>query len=933
MREDAKNRLQAMLSRGRGSRRGLLLGTTILAAFSVPALAQTLPTGGQYVAGSGGIATAGSGMTISQSTSRGIIDWQGFSIGSANNVQFDNGSGATLNRVTGGNLSTIAGQLGATGSVYLINPNGVVVGPGGQVLTGGSFVASTRDVPNAQFMSGGTLTFSGTSNGTVTNQGSITSQNGDVVLIGQAASNSGMISAPNGTAALAAGNQVLLSPENGPAGIYVTPDTTATGDASNSGTIKAAAAALAAAGGNVYALAGNTGGLIQATGSQNIAGQVWLSAPNGTVNVTGTVAATNEDGSGGQIVADGQGVALGATSVLSASGTSGGTVLVGIEPGATSEAANTTIASGAHILATGAGTEGGQIETSGQTLSLGSATIDAGAGGSWVIDPVDLTINTAAATSIDRALNSDTSVTEETNGSTASDFGTQSSGPGDINVDAAISWNTNATLTLEAYHSVNVNAAITATGNGTLDITHNYNGGTGGALNFGPVGDIQFTTPNEGALNINGNAYTLIWTLPELQAVGSSGNYALATDLNAFGVTGFTPIAETSAFTGTFNGLGNRVSNLDITSRDHYVGLFGQIGAGGVVENIGLSGGTVVGANAFSFIGDLVGMNEGTISDSYATGPVVTLLGYAGGLVGWNLGAINDSYAEGAVSGGLSGGLTGFNRGTITGSHATGQVSCTNCTGQIGGLVGMNEGTISASYAEGAVSGAGNVGGLVGFNTATGRIIDASYATGAVSSGGGPGTRVGGLVGANDGTISGAYAEGAVTDKANGSYVGGLVGYNDHGTISDSHASGNVTGGASIVFIVITDQAAVGGLVGENAGSGTITNSYATGTVTAGEYAHVGGLVGNNFGTVSNSYATGSVSGQFRAYVGGLVGENKGTIRDSKASGAVTGSVGQVGSLVGANLVSGRIIGSSATGTVNGESGKLVGENRGEIIP
>ena len=69
-------------------------------------------------------------------------------------VQFNNGSGATLNRVTGGNLSQIDGSLKATGSVYLINPQGIVIGPGGQVIANGSFVASTRDVSNSGFMSG-----------------------------------------------------------------------------------------------------------------------------------------------------------------------------------------------------------------------------------------------------------------------------------------------------------------------------------------------------------------------------------------------------------------------------------------------------------------------------------------------------------------------------------------------------------------------------------------------------------------------------------------------------------------------------------------------------------------------------------------------------------------------------------------------------------
>ena len=249
-------------------------------------------------------------------------------------MQFNNGTGATLNRVTGGNLSQIQGQLSATGSVYLINPAGVVVGPNGRVATGGSFVASTRDVTNSQFMAGGSQTLSGTSSGTVSNAGQIVSQGGDVVLIGEAATNTGGISAPHGTAALAAGTTVVLSAASGPGGIYVAPDPGAKGDATNSGRIKAAAAELASAGGNVYALSGNRAGLIQATGTKTIDGQVWLTAPTGTSMISGTVKARNADGAGGTIIANGQNVTVGATARLSASATragkAGGSVLVGV---------------------------------------------------------------------------------------------------------------------------------------------------------------------------------------------------------------------------------------------------------------------------------------------------------------------------------------------------------------------------------------------------------------------------------------------------------------------------------------------------------------------------------------------------------------------------------------------------------------------------
>jgi len=114
--------------------------------------------------------------------------------------------------------------------------------------------------------------------------------------------------------------------------------------------------------------------------------------------------------------------------------------------------------------------------------------------------------------------------------------------------------------------------------------------------------------------------------------------------------------------------------------------------------------------------------------------------------------------------------------------------------------------------------------------------------------------RVGGLMGANAGSLGNSYSTGAVTG---GSEVGGLVGGNA-GTLSNSYSTGAVTG-----------NELVGGLVGGN--SGTLSNSYSTGTVTGG--SEVGGLVGVNAGTLSNSYSTGTVTGG--SEVGGLVGVNR----------------------------------------------------------
>jgi filamentous hemagglutinin family protein len=436
-----------------------MTGLPLAPALAAPAL----PSGGQFVAGAGTIAAAGAnGLQINQAGGRGIIDWRNFSIGAGGSVSINNGTGATLNRVTGGQLSTIAGTLSATGSVYLVNPQGVVVGPGGQVLSGGSVVLSSRDMSNDAFMAGAGITAAGTSVGDVTNKGTVLARTGDVVIIGHSAVNTGTIVAADGTVTLAAGNTVVMAPVGGSSGVVVAADASATGDVTEAGRVEAAAAALTAAGGNVYSLAGSAG-LIQATGTATIGGHVYLTAPNGAVNVAGTVTARNADGSGGQIIANGA-KSTAVSGRLDANGAKGGDILVGVSAPGTNLSQSTTVADGAVITAVGPD-GGGRIETSGHTLAMGVADIQVGQGGVWTLDPADLNIDGSTATTIENGL---------TNGATVNQTGDN------VNVNAAIAWNTTATLNLSA-----------GAGNLTVGALGSINGGANGALGLTATGGIS----------------------------------------------------------------------------------------------------------------------------------------------------------------------------------------------------------------------------------------------------------------------------------------------------------------------------------------------------------------------------------------------------------------------------------------------------------
>ena len=164
-----------------------------------------------------------------------------------------------------------------------------------------------------------------------------------------------------------------------------------------------------------------------------------------------------------------------------------------------------------------------------------------------------------------------------------------------------------------------------------------------------------------------------------------------------------------------------------------------------------------------------------------------------GGLIGLNTGgAVTRSNATGDVTSTSStiGGLAGRNEGTITESAASGAV-----TGEdwVGGLVGWNglinsAHSISASRASGNVTGSGHARRRAGRAQSV-RNIRASYATGTVTGN----VSVGGLVGRLLGAIVAAYASGDVSGSGNA--VGGLVGQSDStSTVRASYAAGSVIG-------------------------------------------------------------------------------------------------------------------------------------------
>jgi filamentous hemagglutinin family protein len=157
------------------------------------------PTGEKVVHGKAKVERPSNNLLeVTQEGPRAIVEWDQFSLGQDEVARFiqPNRDSAILNRVVGGNLSEIYGRMEANGHVFVVNPQGVLVGETGRIDCAG-FVASGLNLGNESFIGGDTLTFD-RGDGTVVNKGQIAAHGGKVYLIGADVRNEGVATADQG---------------------------------------------------------------------------------------------------------------------------------------------------------------------------------------------------------------------------------------------------------------------------------------------------------------------------------------------------------------------------------------------------------------------------------------------------------------------------------------------------------------------------------------------------------------------------------------------------------------------------------------------------------------------------------------------------------------------------------------------------------------
>ncbi|TAK84861.1 MAG: filamentous hemagglutinin N-terminal domain-containing protein, partial [Aquabacterium sp.] len=583
----------------RRQRRGFTLRPLALAlALALPG---TLLAGGvdpTVVGGQASVLVNGDTTTITQGSSRAIIDWRSLSLTQQERFLVLQGSAkdVLLNRVTGFEPSVLDGSIQAIGRVYFLNPNGIIFGEHAQIDVGG-LVASTLALGNEDFMAGRIqltpTTGFGDYAGRVINRGRVNAAGGEIVLAGLDVSNQGTLSAPGGRVGLVAADEVLVDVEGDGLLFFNVKAADAGARVAQLGRIEADGGTVqlrAEARGTFADTVLNMDGVVQARslGARN--GRVVVDGgAHGLTQVAGSIDATGSEAgqTGGRITVTGDRTLLASTAVLDASGAAaGGSIQVGggfqgndaavrnatvtgVVGGATLRAnaqqsgnggqvvvwADDTTRYEGRIEARGGaqGGNGGQVEVSGKQ-SLGfKGMVDTSAPrgyiGTLLLDPRDIEIRTATGGTIDWT------AAAAANGST------------DVDVDvASINNSVAAAVTLTAGRNLTITAAVNIANAGTsftaiatnnLNVNNSVttNGGavtlTGAAVNLG--GDIN---SNGAAVTLNGPV-TLSGGTRTVTGSDITINNTLAGATHS--------LVLTATGTTTLNGALSNVSTLDTT--------------------------------------------------------------------------------------------------------------------------------------------------------------------------------------------------------------------------------------------------------------------------------------------------------------------------------------------------------------------------------
>ncbi|MBE6751047.1 MAG: hypothetical protein E7556_00810 [Ruminococcaceae bacterium] len=256
----------------------------------------------------------------------------------------------------------------------------------------------------------------------------------------------------------------------------------------------------------------------------------------------------------------------------------------------------------------------------------------------------------------------------------------------------------------------------------------------------------------------------------QLAAIGTNdnyplnGSYKLTKSISLSGYDSWTPIGQSSAFSGTFEGNGKTISGLKVNTAGTYAGLFGQVS--GTIKNLTVTGSVTLNNTSGSVTSVYAGILAGNVSGWFATIDSCSTSGEVSATLNctasWGFGSAN-VYAGGVVG----------NNSSMIGSE----------------ILSHKSGTVTATYTGSNVSGNAFAGGIAG--KATGSLVDCYNKADVTSSTSKGSSYAGGLAG-QCGATETSYNTGTITA---GTHAGGIAGYTSGSSKNCYYLSGSASSG------------------------------------------------------------------------------------------------------------------------------------------
>jgi len=589
-------------------------------------------------------------MDIRQTTPRAGLDWTSFSIAAGERVDVRQPSrdAVLLNRVLGDDPSLIYGSLTSNGSVWLINPRGIVFGASSRVDVG-SLVASTLVITQDELASGRLQLGRGAGAGALRADGDIRAD-GSVVLVAPQLDMGGRITAPR--VGLAAASEVLVDLDGDGLVFFNVRNDALESRLQMLGRVRAdggVADLRAAARAGLTDTVLNLEGVVQARTLGVREGRIVIDGGgDGVTRVAGTLDARGAGAGtrGGDVLVQGNRILLDGGARIDASGTAGGgsvrvggdfqganadvrnAAMVSVRAGARLDASATNLGDAGrvivwsddatrfagHAAARGGaqGGDGGLVEVSGKGYLdyRGSADLTASAGrfGTLLLDPTNILIEASAPD-----INGD-----GTPGDDLGPGGIDFADPGvnsRITAGALVAQLAAGNVELQANNNVTVNAEVNSGSANSLTLR-----GGGAIAVSAPVavgGDLTLSANDPGASTRNAAAAVTVGAALDVGGAltlnnnGGTGAHAIQANLSA-GTVSFVGNVTRSAGSTTWTLSGDSTVGSDIGGAVPFT----KAGAGTLVlagtltaTTVTIDGGTLQAGN---------GSTTGTISNSGA---------------------------------------------------------------------------------------------------------------------------------------------------------------------------------------------------------------------------------------------------------------------------------------------------------------------------